>query len=92
MSKIPASELGGLSADELPFDEVTYSLWVDDDLVRRIQSDLAGYGSTDGRIFAYGEPVEIEAPPSDQVTDVSTLFEGLSEEELAELFLSPSSS
>jgi hypothetical protein len=26
-----------------------------------------------GTIFAYGEPVEIEAPPADQVTDASAL-------------------
>jgi lipoprotein LprG len=74
VSKMPADELGGVASEDLPFDEVTYSLWVDgDDLVRRITSDLAGYGTTDTSIFGYGEPVEIEAPPADQVTDASTL-------------------
>jgi hypothetical protein len=74
VSKMPAEALGGVAPEDVPFDEVTYSLWVDgDDLVRRINSDLAGYGTTDVTIFGYGEPVEIEAPPADQVTDASTL-------------------
>jgi hypothetical protein len=74
VSKMPADELGGVAPEDLPVDEVTYSLWIDgDDLVRRLTSDLAGYGTTDLTIFAYGEPVEIEAPPADQVTDASAL-------------------
>jgi hypothetical protein len=43
-------------------------------------------------VLVGGSIVEIEALPSDQVTDVSTLFEVRSEEELAELFPSPSPS
>jgi hypothetical protein len=71
---MPADELGGVAPEDLPFDEVTYSLWVDgDDLVRRVTSDLGGYGTAEATIFGYGEPVEIEAPPADQVTDASTL-------------------
>jgi HSP20 family molecular chaperone IbpA len=74
VSKMPADELGGVAPEDLPVDEVTYSLWIDgDDLVRRVTSDLAGYGTTDLTIFAYGESVEIEAPPADQVTDASAL-------------------
>jgi hypothetical protein len=90
VSEMPADALGGVAPEDLPFDAVTQSMWVDEDnVVRRITSDLGGYGTMDTRYFAYGEPVEIEAPPWDQVTDLSTLFEGLSEEELAELFPSP---
>jgi hypothetical protein len=74
VSEIPADELGGAAPEDLPFDELTYSLWVgDDDLVRRMTSDLGGYGTTDTTIFGYGEPVEIEAPPAGQVTDASAL-------------------
>jgi hypothetical protein len=74
VSKMPADALGVVAPEDLPVDEVTYSLWIDgDDLVRRLTSDLAGYGTTDITIFGYGEPVEIEAPPPDQVTDASTL-------------------
>jgi hypothetical protein len=74
VSEMPADELGGVAPEDLPFDEVTYSLWVDgDDLVRRVTSDLGGYGTAEATIFGYGEPVEIEAPPADQVTDASTL-------------------
>jgi hypothetical protein len=70
VSEIPADELGRAAPEDLPFDELTHSLWVgDDDLVRRMTSDLGGYGTTDTTIFGYGEPVEIEAPPADQVTD-----------------------
>jgi hypothetical protein len=79
---------------ELPAEELTYSLWVDEDaLSRRLTSDLAGEGSMEMTFFDYGEPVEVEAPPADQVTDFATMLEeelgvsldDLSEEQLAEL-------
>jgi hypothetical protein len=73
VSKLPADQLGGVAPEDLPFDEVIYSLWIDDDdLLRRYTNDL-GEVTTDTTIFGYGEPVEIEAPPPDQVTDASTL-------------------
>ena len=71
---MPADLLGGAAPEDLPFDEVTYTLWVDgDDLLRRCTNDFGGYITTDTTIFGYGEPVVIEAPPADQVTDASTL-------------------
>jgi hypothetical protein len=36
-------------------------------------SDLGGCGTMDITAFGYGKPVEIEAPPADQVTDASSL-------------------
>jgi hypothetical protein len=64
---------GGVAPEDLPIDELTYTLWVDgDDLLRRITSDLGGHGTMDITAFGYGESVEIEAPPTDQVTDAST--------------------
>jgi hypothetical protein len=77
-----------------PVDELTFSLWVDGDaLPRRMSSDLDGYGAMEMTFFDYREPVEVEAPPADQVTDFATMLEeelgvsldDLSEEELAEL-------
>jgi hypothetical protein len=74
VSKVPADAFGGVVPEDLPFDEVTYSLWVDDDnLLRRYTNDFGGYVTSDVTLFGYGEPVEIEAPPADQVTDASTL-------------------
>jgi hypothetical protein len=74
VGEIPADLLGGAAPEDLPFDEVTYTLWVDgDDLLRRYTNDFGGYITTDTTIFGYGEPVVIEAPPADQVTDASTL-------------------
>jgi hypothetical protein len=74
VTKMPADQLGGAAPEDLPFDEMTYTMWVDSDgLLRRYTNDLEGYVTTDTTIFGYGEPVEIEAPPADQVTDLSTL-------------------
>jgi hypothetical protein len=54
--------------EELPFEELTYSLWVDDSFVpRKMSSDMGGIGSLEVRPFGVGKPVEIEAPPADQV-------------------------
>jgi hypothetical protein len=73
VSEMPADQLGGVAPEDLPYDEVTYTLWVDgDDQLRRYTNDF-GNITADTTIFGYGEPVEIEAPPADQVTDASTL-------------------
>lgn len=66
-----------LGADEqvaslLP-EEVTYQVWVDaDDLIRRLSSEIEVAGQTSSTVITYtgyGEPVDVEAPPADQVTD-----------------------
>lgn len=79
----------GLSASELGVDSMTYALYVDDDnLLRRMTTDLGGVGSMQMRLFDFGAPVEVEAPPADQVTDFGSMMEGLmdlSEEELEDL-------
>jgi hypothetical protein len=89
-----ALEMMGMS-DQMPegaeVDEVTYSLFVDDEaLTRLMRSDLGGLGTMEMRFFDYGEDVTVEEPPADQQTDFITYFEELtgqelSEEELAEL-------
>ena len=72
-------ELGG-SVEDLPM-----SVWIDDDgLARRIrvEADATSFGGTaaDGRMtmsiefFAYGEPVEIDVPPADEVTSFTDLL------------------
>jgi hypothetical protein len=89
-----ALEMMGMS-DQMPedveLDEVTYSLFVDDDaLTRLVRSDLGGLGTMEMRFFDYGEDVTVEEPPADKQTDFITFFEELtgqelSEEDLAEL-------
>ena len=89
-----ALEMMGMS-DQMPegveLDEVTYSLFVDDDaLTRLVRSDLGGLGTMEMRFFDYGEDVTVEEPPADQQTDFITFLEELtgqelSEEDLAEL-------
>ena len=77
--------------EDVPVDEVTYSLFVDDDaLTRLLRTDLAEQGTMEMRFFDYGEDVTVEEPPADQVTDFISFFEEmtgqeLTEEDLAEL-------
>ena len=76
---------------DVPFEEITFSLFVDDDALARLVSfDLDGQGSMEMRFFDYGEDVVVEEPPADQLTDFFSFFQELtgqelSEEELAEL-------
>jgi hypothetical protein len=70
-----AEFLGVPAGEELPFEELTYSLWVDDNFVaRKMSSDLGGMGSMEIRVFDLGEPVEIEAPPADQVGELADVM------------------
>jgi hypothetical protein len=74
--EIPGME--GMSAEDAPFDEAEYTLWVDSDwLVRKIEAGLDGVKFMDMQLFDFGEPVDVEAPPADQVTDFASLMEGL---------------
>lgn len=58
-----------------PAEAITFSVWLDDDaLLRKLTSDLAGVGSMEMRLFDFGEPVDVEAPPEDEVTDFSSLM------------------
>ena len=78
-------------AEDLPADEVTYSLFVDDEaLAREMRADLGGQGTMTMRFFDYGADVTVEEPPADKVTDFMSFVEemtgqDLSEEDLAEL-------
>jgi hypothetical protein len=83
-----ALEMMGMS-DQMPedveVDEVTYSLFVDDEaLTRSLRSDLGGLGTMEMRLFDYGEEVTVEEPPADKQTDFITFFEELSGQELSE--------
>lgn len=89
-----ALEMMGMSEqlpEDLPFDEATYSLFIDDDaLTRLVRTDLGDQGTTEMRFFDYGAEITVEEPPSDRVTDFISFFEEmtgqqLTEEELAEL-------
>lgn len=62
---------GAAPTAELP-KRLTYDVWVDDqDLVRRIATDISSV-SLDMTFSDYGEPVDISAPPADQVTKAPT--------------------
>jgi hypothetical protein len=87
---IDAEDVGTfLDLDEdLPFGDLTYSLWVDDDyLPRMLRSDLGGFGEMEMRFSNFGADVDVEAPPADDVTDFGSLMESLMSEleELADL-------
>ena len=67
--------LQGVPASAGMPDEVTSNLWFDDQFrVRqmRMQMDLAQPVSTEVKLFDWDQPVQIEAPPADQVVDPST--------------------
>lgn len=71
---------GQATEGAVPTGDITYSLWVDgDQLPRRITADLGEAGSMEMRFFDFGEPVEVEAPPEDEVTDFSSLMEDMSQ-------------
>jgi hypothetical protein len=61
---------------ELPVD-----VWIDDDgLMRRMRMDMTIEGQTaavDMEMYDYGVDVEVEAPPADEVGDMSSLLGGL---------------
>lgn len=79
----------GLPEGAVPFDSISYSLFVDGDaLLRKLSTDLGGMGTMEMRFFDFGASVEVEAPPEDEVTDFGSMMDGLmdlSDEELAEL-------
>lgn len=76
---------------QMPDDEVTQSMFVDDDLLaREMRMDLAGQGTVTMRFYDYGADIVVESPPDDQVTDFVSFMEEvtgqqLTEEDLAEL-------
>lgn len=65
---IDADDVGDVidvpEGEEVPFDELTYSLWVDDDhLPCQLVSDLGGAGEVQMRFENFGADVDIAAPP-----------------------------
>jgi hypothetical protein len=76
-------QMGGADEVDLPVD-----VWIDeDDLPRRLRIEMgslfAAAGLGDGtmtmtmELFGYGEPVEIEVPPADEVTPLAEALGGL---------------
>lgn len=64
----------GVSPDVLPFEEFSYSMWVDHELlVRQVAMEMGGE-SLNLRYYDFGEPVEIEAPADEDIIDLETLF------------------
>lgn len=53
---------------------ITYNVWVDgDNHVRKLRMDVQG-NTVDMNLSKWGEPVQISAPPANQVTDMSALM------------------
>lgn len=66
------ASLKELPAEADPPSEVAYDLWFDDEMrVRQMNMtmDMATPVSVEAKLFAWGEPVEIEAPPADEVAE-----------------------
>ncbi|MGH3366227.1 MAG: LppX_LprAFG lipoprotein [Nocardioidaceae bacterium] len=67
---LKAQGLGGqVPPGQLP-KTLEYDVWVDsDNLVRKLSTDVQG-SSIDMTISEWGEPVDVAAPPSDQITEM----------------------
>jgi hypothetical protein len=75
LMEIPGME--GMSAEDAPFDEAEYTLWLDSDLLlRKMEAGLDGMMFMDMRLFDIGEPVDVEAPPADQVGELADVMAG----------------
>lgn len=49
---------------------LTYTFWIDsDNLPRRITADMGDLGELDASFSDWGDPVDIEAPPADRITE-----------------------
>lgn len=89
------AEIAGVSEDDLAaldLDGLTYSIWIDDeDLPVRVGFDMGKAGEMTMNLFEYGEPVTIETPAEDEVTDIGPALanlmgvDELSEEDLEQL-------
>jgi hypothetical protein len=73
--EIPGTE--GMSAEDAPFDEAEYTLWLDSGyLVRKVEAGLDGVKFMEMRLFDFGEPIDVEAPPPDQVGELADVMTG----------------
>lgn len=62
--------LQGGGAQGLP-ETLEYDLWLDDeDRMRQVKIDMGAVGSVDMEIFDWDEPVDIEAPAADEITEM----------------------
>lgn len=65
----------GVDAADVEFSELSYSMWIDgDNLPRRMTTDAGGSASVDMTYSNYGVDVDVEAPPADDVVDMSELM------------------
>jgi hypothetical protein len=95
VDQVPEATLDALGIDADTFDEhlarmraavgreAPVDVWIDDDgLLRRMrmEMDVAGQTATiDMELYDYGVDVAVEAPPADQVRDMSSVLGGLGE-------------
>jgi len=63
-------QFGGTGAVDLP-SIITYDIWTDDDgLLRQTKISMGDLGAVTMSMSAWGEPVQIEAPPAAEVMDM----------------------
>lgn len=60
---------------DVPLSELSYSMWIDgDNLPRRMTTDAGGSASIDVTYSNYGADVDVQAPPADEVIDLSEMM------------------
>lgn len=63
-------QFGGMGAADLP-SVITYDVWLDDDgLMRQSELSMGDLGSVTMSMSAWGEPVQIEAPPKAELVEM----------------------
>ena len=68
-TKVSMLDTLGASADAVP-DSLEYDAWLDsDDRRRKVTLTMGDTASVEINVSAWGEPVTIEAPPADEITD-----------------------
>jgi hypothetical protein len=69
------AEFTGVEEGDVEVSELSYTMWVDgDDLPRRVSTEAGGSASIDTTFSNYGADVEVEAPPADEVFDLSEML------------------
>lgn len=72
---VVVNDVAAFQGVETETDELIFSMWVDgDNLPRRHTADVDGDASVDTTYTNYGVDVDVEAPPADEVIDMSELM------------------
>lgn len=65
----------GAEASDAGITELSFSMWIDgDNLPRRVTTEAGGSAAVDTTYSNFGTDVEVEAPPADEVVDMSEMM------------------